>query len=139
MTERQKETQFDFSKESKNSDKKIDWFKVMKFSSGFVQKHKNWFVLGVGAFIFIQGVTYVFSDSPEEIKSKTIAMQTAYDSIPVMIQDIEASKISYDEIVNYLSQREFDIKSNSMQTRQSHVSTLENQNAAFKKWALADK
>lgn len=134
MTERQKETQFDFSKESKLNNKKIDWFKILHVSSDFAKKHKEWFALGVGAFLFIQGVTYVFSDSPEEIKSKTIAMQTAYDAIPSMIQDIENSKGSYDEIVNYLSQREFDIKTNAMQTRELHVSTLENQNAAFKKW-----
>ena len=135
MSKKQKETQFDFSKESRLSvNPKVDWFKLMQVSSNFVKRHKEWFALGVGAFIFIQGVTYIFSDTPEEIRSKTIAMQTAYDAIPAMIQDIESSKGSYDDIVNYLSQKEFDIKSNSMQTRQSHVSTLEDQNAAFKKW-----
>lgn len=130
----QKETQFDFTKESRKEPTKIDWAKMIIPSVNFVKKHKQWFLAGVGAFIAIQGIFYVFSDSPQEAKTKVIALQTAASNIPAMISDIEKSKNSYDDIVNYLMSKEYDITTNSMKTMQDHAKNLSDLNISFKKF-----
>lgn len=129
----QKETQFDFSKESRVEMTKTDWAKYIQPTVAFTKRHKEWIMLGMAALIVIKGIIYVFSDSPEEIKTKAIAMQTAASNIPAIIQSIEKSKYSYDEMVNYLASKEYDITTNSMKTMQSHEKNLNDLNITFKK------
>lgn len=129
----QKETQFDFSKESRIEPQKVDWSKYIQPTLAFTKRHKEWLMLGLAAFIVIKGVAYIFSDSPEEIKTKTIAMQTAAANIPAIVQAIDKSKNSYDEIVTYLMTKEFEIQTNSMKTMQNHSKNLSDLNIAFKK------
>jgi septal ring factor EnvC (AmiA/AmiB activator) len=129
-----KETQFDFTKESRKEPKKIDWAKFIIPSAYFVKKHKAWFMAGAGVFLAIQGITYIFSDSPEQVKTKVIELQTAAANIPAMINDIEKSKTTYDEIVSYLMSKEYDISTNSMQTMQSNANNFSNLNSNFKKF-----
>lgn len=128
----QKETQFDFSKESRKEPNKVNWSKIIVPTVNFTKKHKNWFMIGVGVFIAYQGLTYIFSDSPQEVKTKVIALQTAAQNIPNMIEDIEKSKNSYDEIVNYLMAKEYDISTNSLKTMQDHAKSLSDLNISFK-------
>lgn len=130
----QKETQFDFTKESRKEPNKIDWAKMIVPSVNFVKKHKAWFLAGVGVFIAIQGISYIFSDSPQQAKTKVIALQTAASAIPAMIDDIEKSKNSYDDIVSYLMSKEYDIPTNSMKTMQDHAKNLSDLNVSFKKY-----
>lgn len=130
----QKETEFDFSKESRKEVVKRDWKKTIEPMLSFTIKHKEWFMLGVAVFTIFQGIIYLFSDSPEQLKTKTIAMQTASVSIPDMLKKFETSKHNYDEVVLYLTTKEYDIQTNSMKTMQSHAESLNNYNINFKKY-----
>lgn len=129
----QKETQFDFSKESRKEPNKVNWSKMIMPAFDFTRKHKQWFMLGIGVFMAYEGLAYLFSDTPQEIKTKVIALQTAAENIPNMIDDIEKSKNSYDEIVTYLMAKEYDIPTNSMKTMQDHAKNLSDLNISFKK------
>lgn len=130
----QKDTQFDFTKESRKEPRKIDWAKIIIPSVSFVKKHKFWFLAGVSVFLAVEGISYVFSDSPQEARSKMIALQTAADNIPAMINDIEKAKTSYDQVVSYLVTKEYDIQTNSMKTMQNHVQNFTDLNVKFKKF-----
>lgn len=130
----QKETEFDFSKESRKEIIKRDWQKFLKPTVFFTIKHKKLFLIGLAVFIVFKGIVYLFSDSPEELNTKRIAMQTASLSIPDMLKKFEKSKHNYDEIVLYLTTKEYDIQTNSMKTMQSHAEILNNYNVNFKKY-----
>lgn len=129
----QKETQFDFSKESRKEPMKKDWSRFIKPTVNFTKKHKAWFMVGIGIFIAYQGLVYVVSDTPQETKTKAIALQTAASHIPDMIENIEKSKNSYDEMVNFLMIKEYEITTNSMRTMQDHSKGLLDLNIHFKK------
>lgn len=129
----QKETQFDFSKESRKEPMKKDWSRFIQPTVNFTKKHKAWFMVGIGVFIAYQGLVYVVSDTPQETKTKAIALQTAAYHIPDMIENIEKSKNSYDEMVNFLMIKEYDIATNSMRTMQDHSKGLSDLNINFKK------
>lgn len=129
----QKETEFDFSKESRKTPVVRDWSKLIVPTINFTKKHKAWFILGITIFVAAQGVNYIFTDSPEQAKTKFIAMQTAVQTIPAMMVAFEKNKAFYDETVNYLISKEYEIPTNSMDTMQKHVQSLSIYNGNFKK------
>lgn len=129
----QKETEFDFSKESRKEPIQRDWSRLIQPTLSFTKRHKAWFMVGIGVFMAYQGLVYVVSDTPQETKTKVIALQTATAHIPEMIANIEKSKNSYDEMVNYLMIKEYDIPTNSMRTMQEHAKLLSDLNISFKK------
>lgn len=129
----QKETQFDFSKESRKENIKRDWSKVINPTLSFTKKHKKWIYIAVALFSAYQGITYALEDSPEKAKTKLIAMQTAAESLPSMITSFEKNKEMYNEVVNYLMAKEYEIATNSMKTMNAHAQNLNSNNISFKK------
>lgn len=129
----QKETQFDFSKESRKENIKRDWSKVINPTLSFTKKHKKWIYIAVALFSGYQGINYALEDSPEKAKTKLIAMQTAAESLPSMITSFEKNKEMYNEVVNYLMAKEYEIATNSMKTMNAHAQNLNSNNISFKK------
>lgn len=130
----QKETEFDFSKDSRKEPIKKDWTVFIQPPANFIQRHKKWFITGISAFLVFQGINYILADSPQEEKTKVIAMQMATEKIPDVLKDLERSKQNYDEIVVYLMEKEYEIKTNSMEIMQRNVRTLDDANVQFKKY-----
>lgn len=128
----EKETEFDFTKEIKRKEK-ANWSKFIASRLDFVNKNKSFFIAGLSALLVVKFFVFIISDSPEVEKSKLIALQTAAANIPLIVAKTEKNKGNYDDIVNYIVNKEYDIKTNSMKTMQTHVKSLLNLNVSYKK------
>lgn len=109
---------------------------IISLSYDFWKSYKSFIktglVITLGGYLFIQGVSYVFSDSPEEIKTYQLQLDNKYNNIQNIINHISSQKNYYDDEVKFLISKEYELKSNSLTTINNHVNKLEQYNSSWK-------